>query len=189
LIDFDLICFQCGSVFVKGICKKCYNREYGREYNQNNRESISARGREYYQNNRESIIARSREYRRANRESTSARLRAHQKANPELYQAAAARRRVRIETGMSAEDRSASVEWRRFLKHCPCFYCGEFAEVTHVDHMLPLSRGGTDHWHNLQQSCQKCNLSKGTKTAEEFQAAKSVARINAPCGPHKRSTP
>jgi 5-methylcytosine-specific restriction endonuclease McrA len=76
---------------------------------------------------------------------------------------------------MTSEDRATSVAWRKFLKYCPCFYCGEFAEVTHIDHLTPLSRGGSDVWFNLQQSCQKCNLSKGTKTADEFQAAKSEA--------------
>ena len=52
-----------------------------------------------------------------------------------------------------------------------CAYCemplfGEF----HVDHMLPLSRGGSDSWENLAITCPTCNLRKNDKTAEEFCA-------------------
>lgn len=38
----------------------------------------------------------------------------------------------------------------------------------HVDHMIPRSRGGTDHIDNLCVTCRKCNESKGAKTTREF---------------------
>lgn len=39
----------------------------------------------------------------------------------------------------------------------------------HVDHIMPLSRGGT-HWpHNLQLLCEACNTSKGSKTMKEWR--------------------
>ncbi len=40
-----------------------------------------------------------------------------------------------------------------------CRYCGERA--THVDHVVPLARGGGDHEANLVASCARCNLKKG----------------------------
>ena len=43
--------------------------------------------------------------------------------------------------------------------------------VTDVDHMLPRSRGGTDHPDNLQLLCSGCNRSKGNKTMAEWRAA------------------
>jgi 5-methylcytosine-specific restriction endonuclease McrA len=50
-----------------------------------------------------------------------------------------------------------------------CAYCGkEFGDRYHVDHMMPLSRGGTNDWTNLAITCVFCNLSKHTQTAEEF---------------------
>jgi hypothetical protein len=57
-----------------------------------------------------------------------------------------------------------------------CVYCGFQDErngsdaglALHVDHALPLSRGGTDEPSNLVTSCVNCNLRKGDKTAEEF---------------------
>ena len=39
-----------------------------------------------------------------------------------------------------------------------------------VDHILPKSRGGTDHPDNLQLLCSGCNRSKGNKTMAEWKA-------------------
>lgn len=52
-----------------------------------------------------------------------------------------------------------------------CFYCNVplFAHY-HVEHMIPLSRGGADKLENLCLACPTCNLRKGAKTAEEFIA-------------------
>jgi 5-methylcytosine-specific restriction endonuclease McrA len=54
-----------------------------------------------------------------------------------------------------------------------CFYCGEllyasFNRNLHIEHKIPLSRGGTSDISNIVLSCAKCNHSKGTKTDEEF---------------------
>ena len=37
-----------------------------------------------------------------------------------------------------------------------------------VDHILPVSQGGTDHPTNLQLLCQACNSTKGTGTQEQL---------------------
>ncbi len=36
-----------------------------------------------------------------------------------------------------------------------CRYCG--AKATEVDHIIPVTRGGTDHPDNLAASCWDCN--------------------------------
>jgi hypothetical protein len=54
-----------------------------------------------------------------------------------------------------------------------CHYCSTTLDLRgdwHVEHMVPLVRGGSDHISNLVASCPPCNLKKGTKTAEEFMA-------------------
>ena len=43
--------------------------------------------------------------------------------------------------------------------------------VMDADHILPRSRGGTDHPDNLQLLCSGCNRSKGGKTMAEWRAA------------------
>ncbi len=50
-----------------------------------------------------------------------------------------------------------------------CYYCGDSLESNyHVDHMIPLSRGGSNGRDNICISCPTCNLRKNRKTAEEF---------------------
>lgn len=47
-----------------------------------------------------------------------------------------------------------------------CAYCPAVAK--HLDHVNPLSKGGTDTEDNIVPACQRCNLSKGAKTLAEW---------------------
>ena len=51
-----------------------------------------------------------------------------------------------------------------------CYLCGELIPMghRHVDHILPLSKGGTSLPSNLAVACDKCNLSKQAKLPEEI---------------------
>ena len=41
-----------------------------------------------------------------------------------------------------------------------CGACGRDVELE-VDHVIPVSRGGTDDLKNLKTSCRECNRGKG----------------------------
>jgi len=47
-----------------------------------------------------------------------------------------------------------------------CYHCrrvlNPFREF-HIDHLVPLSKGGSDNVENLVPSCATCNLKKGTR--------------------------
>jgi hypothetical protein len=50
-----------------------------------------------------------------------------------------------------------------------CSYCGKVCTMEHhLDHMLPMSRGGIHHPDNLCIACPPCNTRKGGMTYEEF---------------------
>jgi CRISPR/Cas system Type II protein with McrA/HNH and RuvC-like nuclease domain len=59
-----------------------------------------------------------------------------------------------------------------------CSYCGEkmelfasredFRMAISVDHIVPLSNGGTNSEENLVVCCTRCNLVKGTSTQDQF---------------------
>jgi len=55
-----------------------------------------------------------------------------------------------------------------------CMECNEFLTLSscHVDHIIPISRGG-DEWDlsNLELLCATCNLKKGNKSREEITAS------------------
>lgn len=50
-----------------------------------------------------------------------------------------------------------------------CQYCGSKGAPLHCDHVVPVSRGGSNTLDNLKTSCRTCNLSKGAKTLEEWR--------------------
>jgi len=51
-----------------------------------------------------------------------------------------------------------------------CIYCGSGKQLE-ADHILPLSRGGSNAFVNLATACRSCNLSKGSKAVGEWRAA------------------
>lgn len=62
-----------------------------------------------------------------------------------------------------------------YIKNKACILCGKpikFGEDA-LEHLTPLSRGGTNNYENLgvahnQFSKEKCNNRKATKTMQEF---------------------
>ncbi|HLV99402.1 MAG TPA: HNH endonuclease [Ktedonobacterales bacterium] len=52
-----------------------------------------------------------------------------------------------------------------------CVYCGRRGGTLTLDHVLPVSRGGTSELGNLVTACVTCNSAKGTKTPQEWLAA------------------
>lgn len=54
-----------------------------------------------------------------------------------------------------------------------CAYCRvKLGRGAHLDHIVPLARGGTNWPRNLQWLCEPCNLSKGGKDPIEFIQAR-----------------
>lgn len=49
-----------------------------------------------------------------------------------------------------------------------CVYSGDTAGPFHMDHLWPVSKGGTDDTSNIVTACASCNLSKGAKTLREW---------------------
>ena len=49
-----------------------------------------------------------------------------------------------------------------------CIYCN-LSKATTIDHIIPLSRKGTNELDNLAPSCLSCNSSKGAKLLKEWK--------------------
>jgi 5-methylcytosine-specific restriction endonuclease McrA len=136
-------CKVCARAQVKQIedGKREELREYHRKYREKNKDKIREHGCKYYQNNKDRI----KKYRKENRD----KLRTY-----------SARRR----------DVTLSSEWRRIISRMPCYYCGtsDTSLKYHVDHRVPVAKGGDDSWVNLVRACEPCNFSKSAKTDAEF---------------------
>jgi len=61
-------------------------------------------------------------------------------------------------------DRNKQMEHKLKMQKNQCFWCGDGVDMSgHLDHVLPIYRGGTNNSSNLVASCKKCNLTKGTE--------------------------
>lgn len=63
-----------------------------------------------------------------------------------------------------AEGKHTKTEWDNLKKrynYC-CAICGEKKPLT-VDHIIPLSKGGSDYIENIQPLCRNCNSKKNNK--------------------------
>lgn len=49
-----------------------------------------------------------------------------------------------------------------------CAYCKR-KQAEHIDHVIPLVRGGTNWPANLRPACASCNTSKGSKSLTEWR--------------------
>lgn len=98
------------------------------------------------------------------------------KANPEVVRASNAARRALAKSVCVAP--KISFKAIAQAHGYQCFYCGTAVDplkrrALHIDHVVPLSRGGAHAVENLVCSCAGCNLSKGAMTGEEFLNGKN----------------
>ena len=68
-----------------------------------------------------------------------------------------------------------------------CQYCGS-EDATTVDHVLPISKGGTDDPDNLVAACTRCNYSKGNRMGQFFGQPRTPLTLPLPFSPTNEST-
>lgn len=100
----------------------------------------------------------------------AARTALHSKANPHLVAARAERRRINHAAAEGTHTTEDIAAIRRQLND-RCYYCGVGLNGGgDVDHMVSISKGGTNWPSNLTLACKTCNLDKHAKSAPEFLA-------------------
>jgi 5-methylcytosine-specific restriction endonuclease McrA len=59
-----------------------------------------------------------------------------------------------------------------------CYLCGLscWPHEIHIDHVVPVSRGGDDHPSNLRVACRTCNMRKGKKMATDPPRMRTPSR-------------
>lgn len=150
-------------------------REYHRQWCRDNAGHIRSYSSSYYAEHRQERIAASKRYAAEHPEHLKAKRRERwlrekaskawrcdaYRAHIRNYQA-----RKRGAPGKhTGEDREA--QYRR--QHGRCYWCGEKVGAKyHVDHVVPLARGGTNWPSNLVIACPRCNREKGAKMPHEF---------------------
>lgn len=149
---------------------------------------VSKRRSIYHVNNRERHAAYSKEYVAKNKEKVTARVKRYVLANPEKRRAIVSRYR-QTERGKIA----ARVSWHNRRSHKKnatgkhtteelyqqlqnqknkCYYCHKELSKERkgwtADHVIPLSRGGSNDISNIVIACPPCNFKKHTSLPHEW---------------------
>ena len=141
------------------------------EWRARNKEKISEYQTRYYWRNRESERERVKSYYLDNPEKRSERnkkIEDWRKQNREKSRCYVRNRRALIRQSPgdhSAEDVQRQLEYQMFS----CFWCGsELNGSYHVDHVIPISRGGSNGPENIVAACRQCNQEKSDKMPWEL---------------------
>lgn len=160
-----------GKFGVRGECKICMNSrnkqwresnpEYIKQYYIDNQESLAEWGKLYYQDNKEAIAATKKQYRQT-------------PAGKAADKAGRHNRRARIKNAHGKHTAKEILELFD-LQRGKCPYCKAKLHKAgknkyHSDHVMPLSKSGSNDISNIQLLCAKCNHTKYNKLPEEFAA-------------------
>lgn len=133
-------------------CKEC-----NRRYKVKNRKKVAEWTRRYYQTNKERIDQATRDYRQKTKDQRRGMRRAE------------VRRRQARKRNAEGTHTAADVERQYKAQKGRCYYCKvKVGKTYQVDHVIPLSRDGSNGPENIVIACVHCNESKGAKMPHEW---------------------
>jgi 5-methylcytosine-specific restriction endonuclease McrA len=124
----------------------------------------------FREKNKDIIKRQHKEWRSKNKEKLNRNQRDFTKKNPEYIKAIKHKRRIQEST---LTENTIKLVYEDNIKRfgtLTCYLCLKPIELRkdHLEHKVPLSKGGTNDYNNLAVACQHCNCSKGNKTEEEY---------------------
>jgi 5-methylcytosine-specific restriction endonuclease McrA len=136
-----------------------------------NRESYTERTMRWFEANPERRLANVRAWAERNTAHLRAKNLAWTRSHPDRVAVIGQRRRAAKRdnpdsVGVSTRD------WQRALRRADgrCYYCGAKPDETlHMEHVIPLSRGGRHAIGNVVPACRTCNLQKHDKLVSEWR--------------------
>ena len=167
-------------------CKSC-NKQYAQE----NKERIDGYYKQYYQNNAKQIAEQRKQYQQDNQEHLTEYRKLWQQNNKEYIaeQQNQYRQTPKGKAGIKADNNNRrAAKLNNGGKHtstdilnlfelqsgkcpyCKAKLCKTKRNSFHIDHVIPLSKSGSNDISNIQLLCPKCNMSKKDKLPEEFAA-------------------
>lgn len=145
-----------------------------------NKDYIRTKAREcYYPNrNRAKLAANNRRYQERHPERVLATKRSWCARNPAKSAEYDSRRRAHM-LAVEVNDFTAA-QWQETLAYFShaCAYCLRTDVPLTIEHMTPVSRGGSHTASNIIPACKSCNCSKHARTVLEFVAGLSPSATN-----------
>lgn len=152
---------------LKPACKYCIGVKSAAYYATHYQE-IYKRVDTWKKQNPKRVRASQRKYRSTHADQISQRSKVYRESRPDLRRATKHRRRALM---ANAEGSHTPKDIRRLYieQKGLCAYCSKRLRGQYdVEHVLPLSRGGSNYPSNLALVCDPCNTSKGNKTLREW---------------------
>lgn len=173
---------------LQAYCRDC-NKQVSQEWREDNPEYDKLYGKLYYTENRERILAESKKYYAENREQQIKNAKAWNRANPEKRRLYKRKRRAQIMNAPGTHTAEDLQRLRNTQKHCQVCRVDLSTVEVHIDHKIPLSRGGSNDPDNLALLCSACNLSKSAKTPVEYaQTLTGLQKLLYPVRAHSTLT-
>lgn len=142
-------------------------RAYQKQYAIENRERKALLDKLWAQSNKDRVNAASRRYRAKHPEKVAQIKKAQATKHPETKRNNSLRRRARlVQNGIYLVTKK---DIAKIIAN-PCAYCGSKAE--HIDHVIPIAKGGAHKVGNLVAACQSCNQRKSDKFLSVWKAGK-----------------
>lgn len=164
---------------LKAACKSCRHIEQKTYYENNtdkcrvssdaweekNKEYLKAWYADYYQAHKDKYYTRGKKWNEENRDKCHEYDKRYREKYPEKVRVKFNRRRNAI-----GKHTPADITLQLVTQKYQCWWCGVKIKDKkyHVDHRIPLSRGGTDYANNIVISCPHCNMSRADKLPHEW---------------------
>lgn len=180
------VCLICRKGRLSRYNNKPETVERHKAWYRSNVERVSERGKKYRSERIEELRARARNYAKLHKDEVKARhkrWRSTEKGKERCKVYALNFRRSergKLFSFMQHQKRKGAgpvtkteIRYIAILKKDPCCYCG--APMEEIDHIRPISGGGTNSWDNLTASCTSCNRKKNAMSLLEFMLRRASA--------------
>ena len=155
-------------------------KELDRKYRENNIEKIKECRKKYAIDNSKKLIEKSKKWYQLNKERAKATKKEYNKIykTTESYRLSNKIQRIKRRKQLkNTKNQVTSKVLKEIIdKSSNCYWCNKPLKYDyHIDHYIPLSKGGEHTITNLVISCPDCNLKKHAKDPYEF--ANSIGRL------------